>query len=193
MINVGILLFDEVEVLDFAGPFEVFSIAINEKEQKVFNVFTIAEKRQIYARNGLEVNAKYLLDNIPNLDILVIPGGYGREMIELYNIKLLKWIKEQYRATKIIFSVCTGAFILAEAGLLDRLNVTTHWMDIDRLAKDYPSIRIVKNVRYVDENKIITSAGISSGIHASLYLVAKMFGRDVALKTAKRMEFDFTL
>jgi transcriptional regulator GlxA family with amidase domain len=73
------------------------------------------------------------------------------------------------------------------------LNVTTHWMDIDRLAKDYPSIRIVKNVRYVDENKIITSAGISSGIHASLYLVAKMFGRDVALKTAKRMEFDFTL
>lgn len=193
MINVGILLFDEVEVLDFAGPFEVFSIAINEKEQKVFNVFTIAEKRQIYARNGLEVNAKYLLDNIPNLDILVIPGGYGGEMIELYNIKLLKWIKEQYRTTKIIFSVCTGAFILAEAGLLDRLNVTTHWMDIDRLAKDYPSIRIVKNVRYVDENKIITSAGISSGIHASLYLVAKMFGRDVALKTAKRMEFDFTL
>ncbi|ALH95889.1 DJ-1/PfpI family protein [Acinetobacter equi] len=193
MIDVGILLFDEVEVLDFAGPFEVFSITTNEKEQKLFNVFTIAEKRQIYARNGLEVNAKYLLDNIPNIDILVIPGGHGAEMIELYNTKLLQWVKEQYKTTKIIFSVCTGAFILAEAGLLDRLNATTHWMDMERLAKDYPKVHVIKNVRYVDENKIITSAGISSGIHTSLYLVAKMFGRGIALKTAKRMEFDTVL
>lgn len=95
--------------------------------------------------------------------------------------------------SNITFSICTGAFILAEAGLLDGLNATTHWMDISRLEAEYPKITVMKDVRFVDENKIITSAGISSGINASLYVVSKVTNRDVALNTARRMEFETDL
>ena len=191
--NVGILLFDEVEVLDFAGPFEAFAITTDQNHQKIFNVFTIAEKEEISARNGLIVKSTYQLENTPSIDVLVIPGGYGAETVELYNRSLLDWIKQRHQTTKITLSVCTGAFILAETGLLDGLSATTHWMDLQRFEDDYPKINVIRNVRYVDQGQIITSAGISSGIHASLYVIATLFDRDIALDTANRMEFDTDL
>ena len=116
--NVGILLFDEVEVLDFAGPYETFAVTIDNNNNKVFNVFTVAQKHEISARNGLLVTADYLLENSPHIDILVVPGGYGAETVELYNKTLLNWINLKHQTTNITFSICTGAFILAEAGLL---------------------------------------------------------------------------
>ena len=188
--NIGILLFDEVEVLDFAGPYEVFAITTDSHNKKLFNVFTVAQKYEITARNGLSIKSDYLLENCPCIDILVVPGGYGAETIELYNAHLLDWIKLKNQTTNITFSICTGAFILAEAGLLDGLRATTHWMDISRLEAEYPKITVIKDVRFVDENKIITSAGISSGINASLHVVSKVTNRDVALNTARRMEFE---
>lgn len=190
MLNVGILIFDEVEVLDFAGPFEVFSIAEDENNCKIFNVFTISEKEEIFARNGLGVKAQYALDHAPHLDILVIPGGYGAKHIQFKNTQLLNWIKTRYIQLKIIFSVCTGAFILAEAGLLMNLKATTHWMELSRLKREYPQIEVIDHAKYVDEGKVVTSGGISSGIHASLYIVARLKGIDIALKTAKIMEFE---
>lgn len=190
--NVGILLFDEVEVLDFAGPFEVFAIT-QRNNKKVFNVFTVAEKKELTARNGLEVNAKYFLDDCPDIDILVIPGGYGAEHVELYNEALIEWVKKQHQSAKITFSICTGAFILAEAKILDGLKATTHWMDYDRLENDYPHVNVIRNVRYVDEDKVITAGGISSGINTSLYLISRLLGADIAVETAKRMEFDCEL
>lgn len=188
--NVGILLFDEVEVLDFAGPFEAFAVTTDQTNHKVFNVFTVAEKTEISARNGLIVQSKYLLENAPHIDILIIPGGYGAETVELHNEKLKQWIKQRYQSSKITLSVCTGAFILAETGLLNGLSATTHWMDLQRFEEDYPQINVIKNVRYVDQGRLISSAGISSGIHASLYTISKLVNREIAMDTAKRMEFD---
>jgi transcriptional regulator GlxA family with amidase domain len=188
--NVGILLFDEVEVLDFAGPYEVFAITIDHDHKKIFNVFTVAQKHEISARNGLVVKSDYLLEQAPQIDILVIPGGYGAETVELYNTQLLDWIKEKHQTTQITFSICTGAFILAESGLLNGLNATTHWMDLSRLDAQYPQITVIKGVKFVDEHKIITAAGISSGINASLHIVSKLTHRKIALNTARRMEFE---
>ena len=121
MITVGILLFNEVEVLDFAGPFEVFSLAEHEQEkQKLFNVITIGENENlIQARNGLQVKPDYTFDTHLKLDVLIVPGGYGAEEIEIKNQCLLDWISKQKKQVKLIVSVCTGALLLAECGLLD--------------------------------------------------------------------------
>ena len=193
MLTVGICLFDEVEVLDFAGPFEVFSLAENEQGEKLFNVIVISQNNVIKARNGLTVLADYNLTNHPKIDVLVIPGGYGAEQIEIHNTVLLEWKKQQSNQVSILLSICTGVFLLAKIGLLDNLKATTHWMDVAQIQKDYPKIEVVTNQRYVDNGKIITSGGISSGIHASLYTVAKLSKIAMANETAKRMEFDFYL
>ena len=188
--NVGILLFNEVEVLDFAGPFEVFSICSDADQQKLFNVFTISQQTEIRARNGLMVHSHYHLDTAPQIDLLVIPGGLGAETVEMYNEPLRQWLLQRHAQAQLTFSICTGAFILAEAGLLNGLKATTHWMDIPRLTQEYPQIEVLSDVKYVDEGQIITAAGISSGINASLYIVAKLHGLDIAKQTAKRMEYD---
>lgn len=192
-INVGILIFNEVEVLDFAGPFEVFSIAENADSEKLFNVFTIAAtKNFISARNGLQVIPRFTFDDEVDIDILIIPGGYGAETIEFKNKKLLSWIIEKDKNTIITSSVCTGAIILAETKLLDNKKATTHWMDLERLRKDYPLIEVV-NKKFIESGKIITSGGISAGINMSLYIIKKIFGIDVSINTAKRMEFDIEI
>lgn len=193
--NIGILLFNEVEVLDFAGPFEVFSItAWPESNEKPFVVKTVAQTKEvIVARNGLKILPDYDFNNSPQFDILIIPGGYGAEMIELHNEILLNWIKEKSKDTSIIASVCTGAFLLAEAGLLDGRQATTHWMDVDRLMREYSKIKVKRDVRFIDETTILTSGGISSGINMSLYLVGKLLGEEIARTTAKRMEYEYEL
>lgn len=192
-VNIGLLLFNEVEVLDFAGPFEVFSITtLEDSKEKAFKVHTISQNGQIiHARNGLQVLPEYSFYNHPKLDVLIIPGGYGAEEVEIHNDKVIDWIKEQEQQVEIIASVCTGALLLAEAGILENKRATTHWMDLDRLEKDYPATTVLRNCKYVDEGHIITSAGISAGIHMSLYLVSKLTSSPIALATAKRMDYDF--
>lgn len=192
--TIGILLFNEVEVLDFAGPFEVFSLAENNSSDKYFNVITIAEyKSPISARNGLIVIPDYSFDNYPDIDVLVIPGGYGAEKTEIHNPVVIDWIIHQAKLAELTLSVCTGALLLAKAGLLAGKSATTHWMDLDNLAS-YPNINVISNTRYVDasdENiQLIISAGISAGIHASLYCVEKLIDRQTMQTTARRMEFD---
>ncbi len=189
MIHVGILLFNEVEVLDFAGPFEVFSIT--EKDaKKLCKVTLISESGQmVHARNGLKIQPNSSFDQELDLDILIIPGGYGAEEIEIKNKKLLAWIKKQKEKVKFLASVCTGAFLLAETGILDSRKATTHWMDISRLENEYPQIEVIKNTRFVDEGDVITSGGIASGINMSFHIIKKLFGIHVAEMTAKRMEY----
>lgn len=194
MINVGILIFDEVEVLDFTGPFEVFSIAADDNSTKLFNVTVIAEKNRIInARNGLKVLPDYSFQDTKEIDILIIPGGFGAETVEFKNQELLKWIIEINKKTMITASVCTGAIILAETKLLDNKKATTHWMDIDRLKKDYPSIRVIADKKYVEDGKFLTSGGVSAGINMSLYIIEKLCGKKIAINTAKRMEYDVSL
>lgn len=193
--NVGILLFNEVEVLDFAGPFEVFSITtLHEHQDKPFCVHVLSEKGDmIRARNGLTIKPTHSIASTPELDILIIPGGYGAEEIEIYNERLIDWIREQSAKVKILASVCTGSFLLAKAGLLDGKKATTHWMDIDRLAREYPQIIIQRGQKYVDEGSIITSAGISAGLDMSFHIIKKIFGSETAKATAKRMEYDIVI
>ncbi len=191
--NVGIFIFNEVEVLDLAGPFEVFSLAEKDNE-KLFNVTTISEKGEIIqARNGLKILPDARFDDKINFDILIIPGGYGAEEIEIHNHQVIHWIKEQKETVNILASVCTGAFLLAKSGLLDHKKATTHWMDIARLEEEYPKIEVIRDLKFVDEGNIITSGGISAGINMSFHIVKKLFGHQIAVNTAKRMEYDIDI
>lgn len=191
--KVGIFLFNEVEVLDFAGPFEVFSLTSKDNE-KLFEVITIGETGEIIsARNGLKVKPRASFKDNPDLDILIIPGGYGAEEIEIKNKAVLHWIIEQKDKVKILASVCTGAFLLAECGLLDHKSATTHWMDLDRMKDEYPKINVIDHIKFVDEGSIITSGGISAGINMSFHIIKKLCGADVAKSTSKRMEYDIEI
>jgi len=190
--NIGIYIYDEAEVLDFSGPFEVFSVAsrfLNDDEK--FNVFLIGENQKIItARGGFRVNTDFTIKNHPPLDILVVVGGVHTK--ELKKISVIDWIKEESKKVQIVASVCTGAFLLAEAKVITNQKVTTHWEDIKGLKEDYPSLDVITDVRWVDEERIISSAGISAGIDMSLYLVSKIKTEELALKTAKQMQFDWS-
>ena len=193
--TVGILLFDEVEVLDFCGPFEVFSVSrpegVKDDEARLFQVFTVAEKSEtVRCRGGLLVEPHYALENAPKLDILIVPGGQGTRR-ERHNQRLLDWIEAQDRQTEMTLSVCTGAFLLAERGLLDGKRATTHWGSITSMRETYPQVEVVENTRYVDEGRIVTSAGISAGIDMSLRVVEKLHSQEVAAWTARRMEYEW--
>ncbi|WLR59159.1 DJ-1/PfpI family protein [Guptibacillus hwajinpoensis] len=192
---VGILLFNEVEVLDFAGPFEVFSVTtILESNVKPFVVKTISEDGEmVTARNGLKVQPDYCFNDHPSFDIVIIPGGYGAEQIEIHNPRVIEWIQDQKSKVELMTSICTGALLLAKAGVLDGRKATTHWMDLDRLEEEYPEISVQRNVKFVDEGSILTSGGISAGINLSFHLIARLHGKEVALKTAKQMEYDITI
>lgn len=193
--RVGILLFNEVEVLDFAGPFEVFSITTyKDSKEKAFTVSTVAETKDIIiSRNGLKVVPDYSFSDFQTFDILIIPGGYGAEEIEIHNKKMIDWIKDQSKKVKILASVCTGAFLLATAKLLDGKKATTHWMDLDRLEKEFKNIIVLRDVKFVDEDHIITAAGISAGINMSFHIIERILDVETARNTAKRMEYDILI
>lgn len=191
-IKVGVLLFNEVEVLDFAGPFEVFSVVTYPNtKQSAFEVSTVGQTGEtISARNGLKVQPHYSFSNARDYDVLIVPGGYGADEVERYNDEMIAWIRACDKKVKILASVCTGAFILAEAGLLHSIRATTHWMDIEKLQDEYPHIQVEGGVKFIDEGHIITAGGISAGINMSLHIVGRLLGQEVAGETAKRMEYD---
>ena len=194
---VGIYLFDEVEVLDFAGPFEVFSTAsrvsawLYPDAPKPFEVTTIAqEPRLVTARAGLKVYPSRTFTNHPSIDVLIIPGGVVTA--EMGRNPVIDWIIRCAARSTLTASVCTGAFLLAKAGLLDGKTVTTHWEDIADLRAGFPRVTVLEGQRWVDAGPIVTSAGISAGIEMSLYLVSRLADHELAVQTARQMEFDWT-
>ena len=191
-LSVAILIFDDVEVLDFCGPFEVFSTARAPGvagDAALFQVFTVAERGDIVrARGNLLVQPHYMIADHPPIDLLVVPGGWGTRR-EAHNVRLLDWIAAQDRGSTLTLSVCTGAFLLAARGLLDGKPATTHWASLDRLADGYPAIEVRRDVRYVDAGHVVTSAGVSAGIDMALYVVERLFGAAVAAATARSMEY----
>jgi len=188
--NVAILIFDAVEVLDFCGPFEVFSVCGRRDNSNPFNVYTVAEKSPVVARNDLSVNPHYLLSSCPPPDLLIIPGGFGTRT-EIHNPTLIDWIKQIYPTTEHVLSVCTGALLLAKASLIDGLKATTHHDALDLLSKHAPNTEIIENQRFVDNGKLIFSGGISAGIDASFHLLEKLLGTDIARETANYMEYNW--
>ena len=192
MLTVGIYLYDEVEVLDFAGPFEVFSTAgrlharDHPGEAALFRVLTLAAADgPIRARGGLEVQPACTLQAPPHLDLLLVPGGVVDR--ELERPEVLAWLRTC--AAPVRASVCTGAFLLGRAGLLEGRRATTHWEDIDDLRALLPGTVVERGARWVDEGDIVTSAGISAGLDMSLHLVARLAGQDLARRTARQMDY----
>ncbi len=187
--TVAILLFDEIEVLDFAGPFEVFAVTDELSGHQLFRVVTVApEQRAIRARNGLSVNPDHALADCPRPDILIVPGGFGTRAL-LKNQPVLDWIKAINATAEIVASVCTGSVVLGRAGLLDGLKATTHHECFELLRTHAPRTTIVETDRFLDNGRILTAAGISAGIDMSLHLVARLHGAAVAEKTARYMEY----
>lgn len=190
--NVAILLFDEVELLDFCGPFEVFSVAgTRSKAERLFRVYTVAEKAgALNTSNGLSVNSAYTLEQSPQADILLVPGGRGTRT-QVHNAGLVNWIKEQAAHVELLLSVCTGALLLAKAGLLEGLSATTHFAAFDELKALAPTTTLCPDERYVDNGKIVLSAGVSAGIDMSLYVVSRLVGQELADGTARHIQYDY--
>jgi transcriptional regulator GlxA family with amidase domain len=187
--NVAILIFDDVEVLDFAGPFEVFSVTGRTREVKPFNVYTVAEhKGEVLARNNLSVNPRCTIHDCPPADVVIIPGGWGTRGA-MNNTVVINWIRNVAAEAELVLSVCTGALLLAKAGLLDNLEATTHHMQFDLLAQTSPTTTVLRDRRYVDAGKVVTAGGISAGIDMSLHVVARLLGPETARETAQYMEY----
>ncbi|HEY0845645.1 MAG TPA: DJ-1/PfpI family protein [Noviherbaspirillum sp.] len=193
MFSAGILVFDEVEILDFAGPYEVLSTAARVHTrmagaQPLFRCYLIAQDmRPVRARGGMKVLPDCVLPPAGDIDVLIVPGGDVSGV--LGNRSLTDWIRAQAREAAITASVCTGAFLLADAGLLDGRSATTHWEDCDDLQARRPQVRVRGDTPWVDCGKVVTSAGISAGIDMSLHLVERLAGRQLAQATAKQMEY----
>jgi transcriptional regulator GlxA family with amidase domain len=198
--DVAILLFDGVEVLDFAGPFEVFSRtrlspgveSRRSDETAPFRVFTVAKKHGPVTTTGeLQVVARYSFQTTPAINLLVVPGGYGTRAL-LSDQETLDWIRVTAATAKKVTSVCTGALLLAQAGLLDRRRATTHWGALDLLQQISDSrradISVQDGLRFVDDG-VITSAGVSAGIDMALHVVQQICGAAVAAETAHYMDY----
>ncbi len=194
--RVGILVFDDIEVLDFCGPFEVFSATrINEanrwQEESPFEVLLVAQKPgPCIASGGLAVLPHHTFQDCPRLDVLVVPGGRGTRR-EVENTVLLDWLRERGAETARLTSVCTGSMLLGFAGLLDGRRATIHRHSVDWMRDSFPAVQVEEGKRFVQDGHVYTSAGISTGIDMALGVVASYFGEDVARCTARHMEYAY--
>jgi putative intracellular protease/amidase/YHS domain-containing protein len=184
--NVAILVFDGMELLDFAGPGEVFTGA---GMGRAFKVYTVAATRDAITSQGLvTMTPRYTFADCPPADVLVIPGGNTRAVAKDKRVRT--WIEQSLPQAEVVLSVCTGAFVLANAGLLDGKEATTHWASVLQLRKQFPRITVREKRRFVDNGKIITAAGVSAGIDASLHVVERLLGQETARETARYMEYN---
>lgn len=182
----GVLLFDEAEPLDFAGPIEVYSMAKMEGD-RVVNVAQSLDP--VTAYGGMRVLPDCTFDDAPDLDVLVVPGGFGTRT-EVDNGALVEWIKQTSESCTWVTSVCTGAFLLHAAGLLSGKTVTTHWGAIDELKERASDITIRDDVRYIRDGNVVTAAGVSAGIDMSLWVVGQLYNVEHARVVRRFMEYD---
>jgi transcriptional regulator GlxA family with amidase domain len=188
---VAILLFDDVEVLDFAGPFEVFTAADELRQGAAFATCTVAETAgEIRCHNGLRVVPDYTFANCPPAAVLVVPGGFGTRAL-LQRPASVEWLRGRAEQAEIVMSVCTGALVLARAGLLDGLRVTTHYEALDLLQTLAPRAIVDRGARFHDNGKILSAAGVSAGIDCSLHVVARLLGAETAQQTARYIEYEY--
>jgi transcriptional regulator GlxA family with amidase domain len=193
---VGIVLFEDIEVLDFCGPFEVFAATrLNEakrrEEPSPFEIWLVAEKNgPVVTSGGMQVIPHHTFETCPRLDILVVPGGWGTRR-ELHNPAVLDWLRLRAPEVETLTSVCTGAMLLGAAGLLDGRRATTHWRSLDWMRESFPAVTVEYNQHVVEDGRVITSAGIAAGIDLALKVVARYHGEAVARATARHMEYPY--
>lgn len=188
-------MFDEVEVLDACGPFEVFSVANRVAERagsaRPFEVTLVGiDDRAVVARGGMRIGVDTTIEDPRGYDVVVVPGGVVDAVSD--DSRVLQWLKGLRSDAELVASVCTGAFVLAAAGLLDTRPVTTHWEDLEQLSARWPALVVHEAVRYIDHGDLATSAGISAGLDLALHLVARWAGADHALATASQMDYDWS-
>lgn len=196
-LTVNILVFDEVEALDFAGPYEVFTTAsrvwarTHPGMSQRFQVHSVvASDALVRARAGLCLLPDCHFGTAPQADVLIVPGGVVDAPLACH--ETLAWVSRQHATSQITASVCTGAFVLAAAGVLTSGRVTTHWEDLADLQTRFPCLQVVGQTRWVDNGHTVTSAGISAGIDMCLHLVARLAGDALALRTAQQMDYPWT-
>lgn len=194
--RVGVLIFPEVEVLDFCGPYEVFSVTrlreeARREEPSPFDVVLIAEESgPVTATGGLRVIPDYTFESCPPLDILVVPGGWGTRA-GVSDDQLLAWLRTRSKEVETLASVCTGAMLLGHAGLLHGRRATTHWRSLGWMRDSFPETKVEESLHVVEDGNILTSAGISAGIDLALRVVNRYHGEEVARATARHMEYPF--
>ena len=193
---VGIVLFNDIEVLDFCGPFEVFSVTrLNEEKRREepspFEVLLVAEQiEHIVTTGNMKVIPDYTFESCPKLDILCVPGGWGTRT-ELKNPAMLDWVRSPASEVELLTSVCTGSMLLGFAGLLNGHHATTHWRSLDWMRESFPSVSVEYDKHVVEDDALFTSAGISAGIDMALKVVARYCGESVARATARHMEYAY--
>jgi transcriptional regulator GlxA family with amidase domain len=194
--RVGILVFPNVEVLDFCGPFEVFSVTrLNEAARREtpspFEVLIVAEGADpVTTTGGMRVIPDVTIETCPPLDVLVVPGGMGTRQ-EIKNERLLAWIAARGKAVETLTSVCTGSMLLGQAGLLDGRHATTHWRSLPWMRDSFPTVTVEEKLHVVEDGHVLTSAGISAGIDMALRVVARYHGEEIARATARNMEYRY--
>lgn len=193
--HIAILIYDEVEVLDACGPFEVFSVAARLQKQasgetntKVTLVSAYADREVIVARGGLRLTADTTIAQTATFDLLLVPGGVTTALE--HDEPLMQWLRDHKR-TPTIASVCTGAFLLAEAGILQSGDATTHWEDQAELAQRFPAINVLEEPRFVQQGNLYTSAGISAGIDLALHLTG-LIDESLPARVARQMDYPYT-
>ena len=189
--RVGIIVFNDAEVLDVMGPYEVFSVAGRLSEPSEFQVSLVSdtEEKSVTLRHGLRIHTDRNIYEIQEFDLILVSGGVTSTAEQ--NKDLLEFLEKSKARGTIIASICTGAFILAEAGLLRKNRVTTHWEDQKELQDRFPELTIIPNQRWVESGGIFTSGGISAGIDLSLHLVQILANQELAFRTAKQMEYNW--
>lgn len=192
--RVAVVVYDGVELLDFAGPGEVFAAAGGfgaVGDERAFEVYTVGASRQpIVSQGFVRVMPQYGFAEAPPPDVLVLPGGSSGRVSG--DPEFLAWVKRVAEGAEVTLTVCTGAFILGEAGLLDGREATTWYDAVDRLQERFPAVRVQPGRRFIDSGTIVTTAGVSAGIDGSLHVVARLFGRRVADATARYMEYHWS-
>lgn len=196
-LSVGILVFENVEVLDFTGPYEVFSrtrlqagtAARRTEDTAPFRVFTVAAAKQetVSATGNLKVVADYTCANAPKIDILVVPGGFGTRPL-LNDEETIRWIQTRAAEAKLVTSVCTGALLLAKAGLLKGRKATSHWASLEML-QEFEEVEVERTLRWVDDGDVVSSAGVAAGIDMAFHVVERLCGKEVADETAYYIEY----
>ena len=191
-IHIGILLFDRVEVLDFAGPYEVFSITRyfgdDGAEVAPLRISLIANESPVTSVSGMRLLPDFDLQSCPELDVLLVPGGPGVHAAR-ENPELVMWVAERSRQVQMLASVCTGAYLLAKAGCLKGRRATTHWDWVERLQPLEPTATLSQNKRVEVDGNLYTSGGVTAGIDLALRLVEELLGAEVAERAAQRMEY----